>query len=106
MRLHNSEHQAGTPHSAAALFAEYGGERSPLFHRMLVGNTGWSVEPGDGCRGIPHPGAIRFDLPESLPTHPAPCPQPGQTHRRCDRDRLKQNPPPAATFPSFQQINS
>ena len=90
MHLHTTKHQAGTPQSAA-LFAACGGELSPLFHRMLVRNTGWSVEPGDGCRGIPHPGAIRFDLPASLPTHPAPCPQPGQMHRRCDRDRLKRN---------------
>jgi len=101
MLPHNSKHQAATPHSSAALFAEYGGERSPLFHRTLVCNTGWSVEPGDGCRGIPHPGAIRFDLPASLPTHPAPCPQPGQMHRRCDRDRLKQNPAACGNIPLF-----
>jgi hypothetical protein len=63
MRPYNSKHQAGAPQSAAALFAVCGSNLSPLFHRMLVGNAGWSVEPGDGVRGIPHPGAIRFDLP-------------------------------------------
>jgi len=101
MLLHTTKHQAGTPQSSAALFAEYGGELSPLFHRMLVRNTGWSVEPGDGCRGIPHPGAIRFDLPASLPTNPAPCPQLEQMHRRSDRDRQKRKLAACGNIPLF-----
>ena len=101
MYLHNTKRQAGAPQSSAALFAECGGELSPLFHRMLVCNTGWSVEPGDGCRGIPHPGAIRFDLPAPLPTPPSQCLQPGHMHRRGDRDRQKPQPAACGNIPLF-----
>jgi hypothetical protein len=48
-----------------ARFAEFGPDLFPLFH-MPVRCAGWSVEPGDGCRGLPHHGAIRFDLPTQL----------------------------------------
>jgi hypothetical protein len=101
MRPHNTKQQARALQSSAALFAECGGNLSPLFHRMLVCNTGWSVEPGDGCRGIPHPGAIRFDLPASLPTHPAPLLQPDHMHRRCNRDRKKGKPAACGIIPLF-----
>jgi hypothetical protein len=48
-----------------ALCAECDLDLFPLFH-MPERCTGWSVEPGDGCRGLPHHGAIRFGLPAQL----------------------------------------
>jgi hypothetical protein len=48
-----------------ARFAEYSPNLFPLLH-MPVHGAGWSVEPGDGCRGLPHHGAIRFDLPAQM----------------------------------------
>lgn len=64
MIQHTTKGPAGLARTAT-LDAECGGDLFPLFH-MPVRNAGRSVEPGDGCRGIPHPGAIRFDLPSHL----------------------------------------
>jgi hypothetical protein len=61
MMQQKTKRHDGLAKTPAVLFAECGGALFPFFH-MPVRTTGWSVEPGDGCRGIPLHGAIRFDL--------------------------------------------
>jgi hypothetical protein len=60
----NDQGNAGLE-KTTALCAESGPDLFPLFY-MPVRCTDWSVEPGDGCRGLPHHGAIRFGLPAQL----------------------------------------
>ncbi len=62
----NQQTHAGVKRISAMVLAECGGDLFPLFHKMPVRSAGWSVEPGDGCRGLPLCGAIRFDLPAQL----------------------------------------
>ena len=66
MMPQTTNRHAGVKRISAMVLAECGGDLFPLFHKMPVRSAGWSVEPGDGCRGLPLCGAIRFDLPAQL----------------------------------------